>query len=74
MAAALGIEVREVPALVRAPRPVKDLAAYRALRRAFRREGFHVVNTYTSKAGFVGTLAARSAGASRSTTRRGSTR
>src|ERR1051326_1811303 len=58
----LGLEVVEVQDLVRAPSPVRDLLAYRALRRAFRQGGYQVVNTYTSKAGFVGTLAARAAG------------
>ena len=61
-ARAAGVELVEVPALVRSPSPAKDLLAYHALRRAFRRERFQVVNTYTSKAGLVGTLAARAAG------------
>jgi glycosyltransferase involved in cell wall biosynthesis len=61
-ARASGVEVVEVPALVRAPSPPRDLLAYRALRRAFQGGGFQVVNSYTSKAGFLGTLAARAAG------------
>lgn len=58
----MGIEVVRVPSLVRAPHPVKDLIAFRRLRDAFRRGSFEIVNSYTSKAGFVGTLAARRAG------------
>src|ERR1041385_4203322 len=61
-AARLGIEVVEVPTLVRAPSLARDLLAYRFLRRALAGGGFQVANSYTSKAGFVGTLAARAAG------------
>jgi len=56
------MEIVSVPPLVRSPRPVKDLMAFAALRRAFRKGRFDIVNTYTSKAGFIGTLAARAAG------------
>ena len=58
----MGIEVVEVPTLVRSPSLSRDLSAFRFLRRELARGRFQVANTYTSKAGFVGTLAARSAG------------
>ena len=58
----LGIEVIEVPGLVRAPRPLQDVRAYRFLKRRFLSQRYDVVNTYTSKAGFLGTLAASAAG------------
>lgn len=52
----------EIPSLVREISPLKDLRAYRALRKLFRREHFDVVHTHSSKAGILGRLAARRAG------------
>ncbi|MBN2452292.1 MAG: glycosyltransferase family 4 protein [Lentisphaeria bacterium] len=57
-----GLEVMEIPSLVRAVDPWRDLAAYRSLRRLFFREGFDVVHTHSSKAGILGRIAARRAG------------
>lgn len=57
-----GLEVIEVPALVRPIRPWLDLRAYRDLKRLFVRERFDVVHTHSSKAGIVARVAARHAG------------
>jgi glycosyltransferase involved in cell wall biosynthesis len=58
----LGVDVVVVPELVRPVRPQRDLAALRALRRTIRRWRADVVHTHSSKAGFVGRLAARREG------------
>ncbi|MFO0974401.1 MAG: glycosyltransferase [Phycisphaerae bacterium] len=55
-------EFVELPALVRAVSPRRDLAAARALRALFRERGFDVVHTHSSKAGILGRLAAADAG------------
>jgi glycosyltransferase involved in cell wall biosynthesis len=60
--AAAGIGVLRVPALVREAAPIKDLAALRHLTRLFRARNYDIVHTHTSKAGFVGRIAARRAG------------
>lgn len=52
----------EIPALKRDIDPVKDIAALRALVRAFRQERFDAIHTHTSKAGALGRVAARIAG------------
>lgn len=57
-----GLEVVEVPALVRPVRPLLDLRAYRDLKQLFVRERFDVVHTHSSKAGILARLAARHAG------------
>ncbi len=57
-AADQGLNVEVMPELVRAIRPRADLAAYRALRAAFRRIQPEVVHTHSSKAGIVGRAAA----------------
>ncbi len=57
-----GCRVVEIRPLGREVRPVRDLAAVIALVRLFRRARPAVVHTHTSKAGFVGRLAARLAG------------
>jgi glycosyltransferase involved in cell wall biosynthesis len=57
-----GLEVVEVPTLVRAIRPWQDLRAYHELKQLFARERFDVVHTHSSKAGILGRVAARRAG------------
>jgi len=59
-----GIEVVRVPALVRAPAPVRDLSALYGLTRLFKERRYDIVHTHTSKAGFLGRLAAYRAGVS----------
>lgn len=59
-----GVRTLRIPALGRDVRLGKDIAAYRALYRLFRREHPDVVHLNSSKAGFVGALAARLAGVS----------
>jgi glycosyltransferase involved in cell wall biosynthesis len=54
-----GVEVREVPDLVRAVTAHRDAAALWHLRRAFGGQRFDVVHTHQSKAGIIGRLAAR---------------
>src|SRR5262249_60161692 len=49
----------DVPSLGREVRPTRDLAALLQLVRVCRRERPAIVHTHTSKAGFVGRLAAR---------------
>jgi glycosyltransferase involved in cell wall biosynthesis len=56
-----GCEVIEIAALGREVAPARDVAALGALTRLFRRLRPVVVHTHTSKAGFVGRLAARRA-------------
>lgn len=51
--------VVDVPALGREVAPLRDLAALRSLTRLIIRERAAIVHTHTSKAGFVGRLAAR---------------
>ncbi len=55
----LGVPLHFVPALGRALRPGRDLAALRALIRIFRAERPDIVHTHSSKAGILGRLAAR---------------
>lgn len=61
---ARGVTVHIVP-MRREIRPFSDLAAFVQLRRIIRRGGFDVVHTHSSKAGFLGRLAAASAGVPR---------
>jgi len=56
-----GLEIGELPPLVRAIRPIKDVAACRQLTRFFREGSFDVVHTHSSKAGVLGRIAARKA-------------
>jgi len=64
-ARAAGLEVVAEPSL-RAPiGPVADLTALRRLSALLRQRGFDVVHTHTAKAGALGRLAARRAGAGR---------
>lgn len=54
-----GCRVRGIPALGREPSPIRDLVALVHLVRLFRTAQPDVVHTHTSKAGFLGRLAAR---------------
>ncbi len=62
LAASLGIPVLPIPHLVRDADPVRDLLALGELVGAFARGRYHVVHTYTSKAGILGRAAARLCG------------
>jgi glycosyltransferase involved in cell wall biosynthesis len=55
-------KVIQIPSLVRNISPLKDYSAYRELLCEFRKSKFDVVHTHTSKAGFIGRLAAAKAG------------
>ncbi|MBN1865101.1 MAG: glycosyltransferase family 4 protein [Victivallales bacterium] len=57
--------VVEIPSLCRDISPWNDWQAYRGLVCEFRKAGHDVVHTHTSKAGFLGRLAARRAGVGR---------
>ncbi|MBI4570276.1 MAG: glycosyltransferase family 4 protein [Planctomycetes bacterium] len=61
-ARAAGVVVEIEPRLVRAMSPGRDLLCLWALTRRIRRGRFDVVHLHTSKAGFVGSVAARLAG------------
>ena len=54
-----GCRLVDVPSLDREPNPLRDLRALATLVRLMRRERSAVVHTHTSKAGFIGRLAAR---------------
>ena len=57
-----GVEIVREPALVRQVSPHRDLLALRRLTRLFRERRYDIVHTHTSKAGFIGRLAAERAG------------
>lgn len=57
-----GISVIWEPALVRNVSPGKDVQALLRLTRLFREKKYHIVHTHTSKAGFIGRVAAHRAG------------
>jgi glycosyltransferase involved in cell wall biosynthesis len=57
-----GCRVVDVPGLGREAAPARDVRATLALVALYRRERAQIVHTHTSKAGFVGRLAARLAG------------
>jgi len=59
---AAGIEIVRQPHLVRRVAPRSDLAALCGLTRLFRAQRYDIVHTHTSKAGFVGRLAAMRSG------------
>ncbi len=54
-----GVRLIDVPALGREVAPLRDMAALRQLLRVIAHERPAIVHTHTSKAGFVGRLAAR---------------
>lgn len=60
--ATAGLQVRTVPALGREIRPLADLRAFLGLARLLRREEPDLLHLHTSKAGFLGRLAARFVG------------
>lgn len=55
----MGVKTVRIPSLVRAVRPLGDLAALRACFRLIRTGDFDLVHTHTSKAGILGRFAAR---------------
>jgi glycosyltransferase involved in cell wall biosynthesis len=57
-----GCRLVDIPALDREPAPARDLRALATLVRLLRRRAPGIVHTHTSKAGFIGRLAARLAG------------
>ena len=48
-----------IPSLVRCINPLKDIFALSSLLKVFKKEKFSIVHTHTSKAGFLGRLAAK---------------
>jgi glycosyltransferase involved in cell wall biosynthesis len=60
----LGARVVQIP-MVRRPAPMADLRALGELKRLMRSERFDVVHAHSSKAGFLGRLAARQTGLTR---------
>jgi len=56
-----GLEVVECPDLIREINPLRDISAYRFLKRFFMQRNFDVVHTHSSKAGVIARAAARSA-------------
>ncbi len=53
-----GVKIVEIPALVRALKPVSDLRAFVSMVALFRKTRPHIVHTHTSKAGILGRWAA----------------
>ena len=59
---AAGIDIIRVPDLVREVSPLRDLRALSNLTKLLKKNQYDVVHTHTSKAGFIGRLAAKRAG------------
>ena len=53
-----GLNIVEIPELVRSISPFKDWRTYRKLLKLFRKESYDVVHTHASKAGILGRFAA----------------
>lgn len=62
MVEAAGINIIREPNLVRRPSPVRDYRAYQNLSALFRERHYDIVHTHTSKAGYLGRMAAARAG------------
>ena len=56
------VEYEELSSLIRPVNPVKDIVSFFALFRRIRKGRYHIVHTHSSKAGFLGRLAAYFAG------------
>jgi glycosyltransferase involved in cell wall biosynthesis len=54
-----GIPLIHVPDMRRNPHPIRDIRAIRHLMRIIKDGGYQIVHTHTSKAGFLGRVAAR---------------
>jgi glycosyltransferase involved in cell wall biosynthesis len=61
-AEAAGVKTRRLPGFVRDIAPLKDLSVLLQLIRLIRRERFSIIHTHTTKAGFLGRVAARLCG------------
>ena len=57
-----GITIHHEPSLVRPVAPISDVLATRRLAKTFRERAYDIVHTHTSKAGYIGRVAAKRAG------------